>query len=81
MIYYLRISLGVDFKKDCRSPILSKGFQESQESLVCRDNSLDEPYTPNIHAINSEDLIMGLKEFHKQLSVDESQNCPITPEK
>ena len=44
------VSDGVDFKKGCRLPSLHTEFQhESQESLVCKDDQLDQqPYTPKI---------------------------------
>ena len=58
------MSDGVGFKKGCRLPSLHTEFQhESQESLVCKDDQLDQPYTPNIQAIESDELIIGLKEL------------------
>ena len=72
------ISDGADLKKGCRSPILHKEYQQGfQESLICRDNPVDKPCTPNIEAINNDELIMGLKELSKLLSADENQKCPL----
>jgi len=59
-------------------PSLHTEFQhESQESLVCKDDQLDQPYTPNIQAIESDELIIGLKELSKLLAADENQDCPF----
>jgi hypothetical protein len=72
------VSDGVDFKKRCRLPSLHTEFQhESQESLVCKDDQLDQPYTPNIQAIESDELIIGFKELSKLLAADENQDCPF----
>jgi len=72
------VSDGINFKKGCRLTSLPTEFQHgSQESLICRDNPLDNPYTPNIQAIKSDELLTGLKELSKLLSSDEDQNCPF----
>ena len=72
------MSDGVDFKKGCRLPSVHMEFQhEPQESLVCTDDQPDQPYTPNIQAIESDELIRGLNELSKLLASDENQDCPF----
>jgi hypothetical protein len=74
------MSDGVDYKKGCRLPSIRTEFQhEPQEGLVCKDDQPDEPYpyTPNIQAIESVELIRGLKELSKLLATDENQDCPF----
>ena len=72
------MSDGVDFKKGCRLPSVHTEFQhEPQESLVCKDDQPDQPYTPNIQAIESDELIIGLNELSRLLASDENQDCPF----
>lgn len=85
------VSNGVGFKKGCRLPNLHKEApHEAPESLVCKDDMLDQqsreiitpnpfehPSTPNIQAIESDELIIGLKELAKLLAADEDQDCPF----
>ena len=67
------MSDGVDFKKGCRLPSVHMEFQhEPQESLVCKDDQPDQPYTPNIQVIESDELIRGLNELSKLLASDEN---------
>ena len=60
-------------------PSLHAEFQnEPQQSLICKDDQLDQqPYTPNIQAIESDELIRGLKELSRLYAADENQDCPF----
>ena len=77
------MSEGADYKKGCRLPSIHTEFQhEPEESLVCKDHQTDQtdqpyPDTTNIQAIESVELIRGLKELSKLLATDENQECPF----
>jgi len=77
------VAEGVNFNKGCRVSSFHTEFQrelqrEFHESLVCHDEPFDQPYTPNIQAIKSEELMSGLRELSQLLTTDEDQDCPFS---